>query len=83
MKTKNTPVPNNYSLFRVNYSDNRRTTRQLLAFCMYYSNICGTTRQLHVFSGKLLVFTFNYSFFPTTPDSHKLSENYPFLSAIR
>ena len=32
MKTKNTPVPNNYSLFRANYSDNCRTTRQLLAF---------------------------------------------------
>lgn len=36
-------MPNNYSLFRVNYSDNCRTTRQLLAF-----------------SGKLLVFSYNY-----------------------
>lgn len=31
-KTKNTHIPNNYSLFGVNYSDNCRTTRQLLAF---------------------------------------------------
>lgn len=59
MKTKNTPVPNNYSLFGVNYSDN-----------------CWTTRQLLAFSGKLLVFTFNYSFFSTIPGSLKLSENY-------
>ena len=67
MKTKNTPVPNNYSLFGVNYSDNCRTTRQLL-----------------VFPGKLLVFTFNYSFFTTIPDSLKLSVNYPKLdSTIR
>ena len=32
MKTKNTPIPNSYSLFGANYSDNCRTTRQLLAF---------------------------------------------------
>lgn len=55
MKTKNTPVPNNYSLFGVNYSDNCRTTRQLLAFL-----------------GKLLVFTFNYSFFQI---SQKVSDD--------
>lgn len=43
-----------------------------------------TTRQLLVFFGKLLVFTFNYSFFTTIPDSLKLSENYPKLdSTIR
>ena len=59
MKTKNTPVPNNYSLFGV-------TTRiivELLAnyslFRINYSNICGTTRQLHVFLDKLLIY-YNY-----------------------
>lgn len=29
---KTTPIPNNYSLFRTNYSDICQTTRQLLAF---------------------------------------------------
>lgn len=66
MKTKTAAIPNNYSLFRTNYSDIWRTTRQLL-----------------VFSGKLLVLTFNYSFFTTIPNSLKLSENYQNLMKTR
>lgn len=46
MKTKNTPVPNDYLFFLENYSDICRTTRQLLAF----------SYELLGFQAKLLAF---------------------------
>ncbi len=42
MKTKTAAIPNNYSLFRTNYSDICRTTRQLLVFQVNYSFLPST-----------------------------------------
>lgn len=42
MKTQTAAIPNNYSLFRADYSDICRTTRQLLAFsfnCSFFTTI--------------------------------------------
>jgi len=74
MKTKTAAIPNNYSLFRANYSDICRITRQLLVFSY---ELLGFQVKLLANYSRLRV---NYSFLPSTTHFLQLSRivsNYP------